>query len=234
LQKELKGNLDEFRDAIKDKSLGRNWRMRALLDFYSTTQGSTALEHYLSLEERKFVVDRGDPILDSIIDLVYKYILLSNTTPFAHVLNHNNDILAFAKADPSDIKDWPRKYSAGSTNPAPTFGFVPGPAPISSPSVAFELPSMHNCVRLHVFATRPTIRVSSHHIYYDHTKLIKSAYLEGFNKDTWRNTRRQPAMLRKSKSMSLQMQKPMFARLTLTDFDSLVQGFSQTTTGRPV
>jgi hypothetical protein len=127
--------------------------MRALLDFYNTTQGSPySLGALFSLlEERKFVVDREDPIFDSIDGLVYKYILLSTPTPFAHVLNHHIDILAFAKADPSDIKHWLRKYDTGSTNPAPTFGLVPGPAPISSPSATFELPSMHNRARLHAF-----------------------------------------------------------------------------------
>ncbi|KAJ5670671.1 uncharacterized protein N7477_006034 [Penicillium maclennaniae] len=77
--------------------------MKALLDFYSTTQGSTALEDYLSLlEERKFVIDRGDLVLNPIDDLVYKCLLLSNPTPYlmVHVLKHLNDILGFAKPTP--------------------------------------------------------------------------------------------------------------------------------------
>lgn len=141
-RKKLEGKTwNEFRDAIKDKALSKSWRMKALLDFYSTTQGSPALEDYLSLlEERKFVIDRGDPVLNPVDDLIYKCLLLSNATPdlVAHVLKHHNDILAFAKADPDDVKDWLRKYDTGGTNPLPNFGPVPGPAPISSPPAAFE------------------------------------------------------------------------------------------------
>jgi hypothetical protein len=63
---------------------------------------------------------------------------------------------------------------------------------------------------------------------------ITSADLAGVTKNSGRNTRCQPAMLRKSQSMNAQMPTAMFALLTLVDFDSPVRGFSQATTGRPI
>ncbi|KAB8231998.1 uncharacterized protein BDW43DRAFT_312614 [Aspergillus alliaceus] len=43
-RKKLEGKTwNEFRNAVKDKALSKSWRMKALLDFYSTIQGSKGL-----------------------------------------------------------------------------------------------------------------------------------------------------------------------------------------------
>lgn len=114
---------DEFRDAVKEKALGSGWRIRALKNLYTASQGARTLEDYFSaLDSMRFVISRSSK-LPEIEDFEFKCHLLFHAMPSLTAQALKNDIrdLSFIDASVDEIKDHLRKYESedAATSDAP-------------------------------------------------------------------------------------------------------------------
>ena len=117
---------NDFRDSIKEQALGSGWRLRALKNLYTASQGSQTLEDYFTaLGNMKFVISRSSK-LPNIEDFEFKCHLLFHALPSLTTQVLKNDIRdsTFANATVDDMKDQLRKYAGGSTDAG-----TPSPAP---------------------------------------------------------------------------------------------------------
>ena len=124
---EKKKNWDDFRDSVKEKALGSGWRLRALKNLYTASQGSQNLEDYFTaLDDMRFVISRSSKMPD-IEDFEFKCHLLFHALPSLTTQSLKNDIRdsTFANTSVDEIKDQLRKYGtdngdAKTQSPTPT------------------------------------------------------------------------------------------------------------------
>jgi len=106
---------DDFRDLIKEKALGSGWRLRALKNLYTASQGSQTLDDYFSaLSSMRFIISRSSHLSDKISDFEFKCHLLFQALPSLTTQVLKNDIrdLSFINGSVDDIKDYLRKYES--------------------------------------------------------------------------------------------------------------------------
>jgi hypothetical protein len=87
-------NWDTFRDLVKDRVLGKGWRIQLLRNFFTYSQGTAVLEDYFQrVEALKFTVGRSSNLSD-IDDMVYKCRVLFGCRPDLvekFMRSHKND-----------------------------------------------------------------------------------------------------------------------------------------------
>lgn len=107
---------NDFRDFVKEKALGSGWRVRALQNLYTASQGDQNLEDYFTaLDNMKFVISRSSK-LPAIETFEFKCHLLFHALPTLATQALKNDIRdsTFASLSVDDIKDQLRKYGDNS------------------------------------------------------------------------------------------------------------------------
>ena len=122
---------DDFRDSVKDKALGSGWRLRALQNLYTASQGGQNLEDYFAtLEQMRFIIDRSSK-LPAIEDFEFKCHLLFHALPSltTQAIENNSRDSTFIDTSIEDIKDWLRKCITSSSTDAS----APSSAPSSAP-----------------------------------------------------------------------------------------------------
>lgn len=113
---------NDFRDSVKEKALGSGWRVRALQNLYTASQGDQNLEDYFTaLDNMRFVISRSSK-LPAIETFEFKCHLLFHALPTLTTQALKNDIRdsTFANLSVDDVKDQLRKYGDNSVNTGTT------------------------------------------------------------------------------------------------------------------
>jgi hypothetical protein len=108
----------EFKETLRDQALGKGWHIRALQDFFTTTHEGKSLEDYFTtLDHKRFIIKRDDPVFDPLDDWLYKCYLLFHAPPALvdRVLKDEvcYDDRTFNNAKTREVKAWLRKYDDG-------------------------------------------------------------------------------------------------------------------------